>query len=86
MENKPTITQVENASFPAKETTDTVRLSGSTKPVVNCCCALISEGKNTAIIGNQGIGKTSLSRQVINILTDNNELLLSNRVFGLCGM
>lgn len=75
MTSKPTITQVENAFFPAKEITDVNRFAGRTKPVEDCYYALISEGTNIAIIGNRGIGKSSLSRQVINISTGNNELL-----------
>lgn len=76
MANKPTITQVENAFFPAKEITDSERFAGRTKPVEDCYYALISEGTNIAIIGNRGIGKSSLSRQVIKISTGNNELLV----------
>lgn len=75
MASKPTITQVENAFFPAKEITDSERFAGRTKPIEDCYYALISEGTNIAIIGNRGIGKSSLSRQVINISTGNNELL-----------
>jgi len=75
MSSKPTMIQVENAFFPAKEITDAERFAGRVKPVEDCYYALISEGTNIAIIGNRGIGKSSLSRQVINIATGNNELL-----------
>jgi Cdc6-like AAA superfamily ATPase len=75
MVSKPTITQVENAFFPAREITESDRFAGRKKPVEDCYYALISEGTNIAIIGNRGIGKSSLSRQVINIATGNNELL-----------
>lgn len=75
MENKPTTTQVENAFLPAKEITEADRFAGRARPVENCYYALISEGTNIAIIGNRGIGKSSLSRQVLNISTGNSELL-----------
>lgn len=75
MAKKPTITQVENAFFPAKEITDAERFAGRVKSIEDCYYALISEGTNIAIIGNRGIGKSSLSRQVINIATGNNDLL-----------
>ncbi|PKM37143.1 MAG: hypothetical protein CVV06_07365 [Gammaproteobacteria bacterium HGW-Gammaproteobacteria-10] len=74
MASKPTITQVENAFFPAREITDADRFAGRTKAVEDCYYALISEGTNIAIIDNRGIGKSSLSRQIINISTGNNEL------------
>jgi len=75
MINKPKITQVENAFLPAREITEYDRFAGRQKPVEDCYYALISEGTNIAIIGNRGIGKSSLSRQVFNIATGNNELL-----------
>lgn len=37
--------------------------------------ALIASGAHIAIVGNRGIGKTSLSRQVANIATGDNDLL-----------
>ena len=75
MAKKPTITQVENAFFPAREITDSERFSGRTKSVEDSYYALISEGTNIAIIGNRGIGKSSLARQVINIAAGKNDLL-----------
>lgn len=75
MANKPSVTQVENAFFPAKEITDADRFSGRRKYVEDCYYALISEGTNIAIIGNRGIGKSSLARQVINIATGKNDIL-----------
>lgn len=61
MINKPKITQVENALLPAREITEYDRFAGRQKPVEDCYYALISEGTNIAIIGNRGIGKSSLS-------------------------
>lgn len=75
MVNIPKITQVENAFLPAREITEFDRFAGRKKPVEDCYYALISEGTNIAIIGNRGIGKSSLSRQVFNIATGNNKLL-----------
>jgi len=76
MAKKPTITQVENAFIPAKEITDAERFSGRVRSIEDCYYALISQGTNIAIIGNRGIGKSSLSRQVMNIATGNNDLLI----------
>jgi len=72
---KPTISQVENAFFPAKEITEADRFSGRKKYIEECYYALISAGTNIAIIGNRGIGKSSLARQIINIATGKNEIL-----------
>lgn len=75
MAMKPTISQVENAFFPAKEITEADRFSGRKKYIEECYYALISAGTNIAIIGNRGIGKSSLARQIINIATGKNEIL-----------
>ncbi|MBD5780828.1 hypothetical protein IEN85_15110 [Pelagicoccus sp. NFK12] len=75
MPTKPTITQIENAFSPAKEIDDPQRFAGRKKFVEDSYYALISEGTNIAVIGNRGIGKTSLARQIINIATGRNELL-----------
>jgi ABC-type phosphate/phosphonate transport system ATPase subunit len=37
--------------------------------------ALLSQGSNIAIIGNRGIGKTSLARQIQNMASGDNALL-----------
>ena len=75
MASKLTITEVENAFIPAKEISDPQRFAGRVKAIEDCYYALISEGTNIAIIGNRGIGKSSLARQVTNISKGDNELL-----------
>jgi Cdc6-like AAA superfamily ATPase len=72
---RPSIQEIENAFFPAKEISDPERFAGRSKFVEDSYYALISEGTNLAIIGNRGIGKSSLARQLINIATGSNELL-----------
>jgi hypothetical protein len=36
---------------------------------------LVGEGTHVAIVGNRGIGKTSLARQIVNIASGDNDLL-----------
>ena len=72
---RPTITEIENAFLPAREITDSKRFAGRKDPIRDAYYALISEGSNIAIVGNRGVGKTSLARQVINIGTGNLEIL-----------
>lgn len=73
---KPTITEVENAFQPAKEISNATRYAGRKDAVIEAYYGLIAAGAHIAIVGNRGIGKTSLSRQIANIATGNNELLL----------
>jgi hypothetical protein len=75
MRDKPEFAQVENAFQPAREVTDAERFAGRRQAVIDSYNALISKGTNIAIVGNRGIGKTSLARQVINIGTGKNTLL-----------
>lgn len=75
MASKPTITEVENAFFPAREIRDPNRFAGRKKYVEEAYYALLSDGTNIAVIGNRGIGKSSLARQLINISGGKNELL-----------
>ena len=63
---KPTLFEVENAFQPAKEVGDIDRFAGRSKPVTDAFLALMAEGANIAIVGNRGIGKTSLARQIEN--------------------
>jgi Cdc6-like AAA superfamily ATPase len=70
-----TISQIENAFLPAKEITDPERFSGRKQYVKDAYLALIADGVNIAIVGNRGIGKSSLARQIINIGSGNNQLL-----------
>lgn len=70
-----TLTQINNAFLPAKEITDAEKFSGRKEYVEEAYNALLSEGTNIAIVGNRGIGKSSLARQVINIGQGDNSLL-----------
>ncbi|MFM2213965.1 MAG: hypothetical protein RL427_1228 [Bacteroidota bacterium] len=70
-----TLTQINNAFLPAKEITDSEKFSGRKDYVQEAYYSLLSEGTNVAIVGNRGIGKSSLSRQIINISQGDNSLL-----------
>lgn len=72
---RPTITQVENAFRPAKEIDAPEKFAGRKEAVQQAYYGLISEGSHIAIVGNRGIGKTSLARQIGQLSTGNNELL-----------
>lgn len=75
MEKKITIHMVENAFQPAKEVSDAERFAGRTKPLEESFYALMTDGASIAIVGNRGIGKTSLSRQIQNIAAGDNDIL-----------
>lgn len=70
-----TLIQINNAFLPAKEITDTEKFAGRKEFVNEAYNALLSEGTNIAIVGNRGIGKSSLARQIINIGQGENSLL-----------
>ena len=72
---KPTITEVENAFQPAKEIDNASRFAGRKDAVSEAYYGLIAAGSHLAIVGNRGIGKTSLSRQVAKISTGDNDIL-----------
>lgn len=72
---KPTITEIENAFQPAREVSNATRFAGRNDAVTEAYYALIASGAHIAIVGNRGIGKTSLSRQITNIATGDNDLL-----------
>jgi Cdc6-like AAA superfamily ATPase len=72
---RPTITQVENAFLPAKEIDAPERFAGRKEAVQQAYYGLIGEGSHIAIVGNRGIGKTSLARQIVKLSTGNNDLL-----------
>lgn len=72
---QPTLSEVENAFQPAKEIDAPERFAGRSQAVSDCYYALIADGANIAIVGNRGIGKTSLARQLIHMATGNNSLL-----------
>ena len=73
--SKPTITEIVNAFQPAKEVSGATRFAGRKEAVSEAYYALIASGAHIAIVGNRGIGKTSLSRQIVNIATGDDELL-----------
>lgn len=75
MIKRPTISEVENAFQPAREIDAPKRFAGRHEAVKECYYALIARGANIAIVGNRGIGKTSLARQVLHMATGNNSLL-----------
>ncbi|WFC62636.1 hypothetical protein EWH21_13215 [Pseudomonas sp. REST10] len=70
-----TVTQVENAFLPAKEIVDAERFSGREGEITDAFYALVTEGSNIAIVGNRGIGKTSLARQVLSLGQGDNSIL-----------
>jgi Cdc6-like AAA superfamily ATPase len=71
----PTVSVVENAFQPAREIDVPQRFAGRHEAVRECYYALIAKGANIAIVGNRGIGKTSLARQVLHMATGDNSLL-----------
>ena len=75
MRRTPTLSEIENAFQPAKEIDAPKRFAGRRDAVNDCYYALITEGANIAIVGNRGIGKSSLARQVIHMATGDNTLL-----------
>lgn len=71
----PTISEIENAFQPAKEIDTPTRFAGRKQSVIDCFYALIAQGANIAIVGNRGIGKSSLARQVMHMARGDNSLL-----------
>lgn len=71
----PTQAQIENAFVPAREITDAEKFAGREESIEDVFYALMAEGSNIAIVGNRGIGKTSLARQVSSIGTGDNSIL-----------
>jgi energy-coupling factor transporter ATP-binding protein EcfA2 len=76
-----TLTQINNAFLPAKEITDSEKFSGRKEFVNEAYNALLSDGTNIAIVGNRGIGKSSLARQIINIGQGDNGLLEKLQIY-----
>ncbi len=72
---KPTRRQVENAFQPAKDADNPARFAGRESQVSQAFGSLLSEGVNLAVIGNRGVGKTSLARQLASIAAGENQLL-----------
>lgn len=75
MAEAPKLAQVENAFQPAKEADSPERFAGRSKGIQDCYLGLIARGANIAIVGNRGIGKSSLARQLIRMATGDNTLL-----------
>lgn len=73
--SKVKLADIENAFQPAKEATKAERFAGREDAVKDAYLALISDGAHIAVIGNRGIGKTSLARQIANIAKGDNSLL-----------
>lgn len=72
---QPTLSKIENAFQPSKEIDSPERFAGRSQEVRKCYYALMAEGAHIAIVGNRGIGKTSLARQLIHMATGDNSLL-----------
>lgn len=75
MVHKPSLADIENAFQPAKEVTAVERFAGRSGEVEEGYYGLLGEGVNIAIVGNRGVGKTSLSRQLESIAAGDNSLL-----------
>ncbi|MBI5382417.1 MAG: ATP-binding protein [Opitutae bacterium] len=71
----PTISEIENAFQPAREADEPARFAGRTQAVLDCYYALLTAGSNIGIVGNRGIGKSSLARQLIRMATGDNTLV-----------
>jgi Cdc6-like AAA superfamily ATPase len=72
---KPGITQIENAFQPAKEVDNSNRFAGRRDAITESYYGLVAQGAHIAIVGNRGIGKTSLARQVLNMASGDNSIL-----------
>ncbi|MGD1095065.1 MAG: hypothetical protein ABSB35_24125 [Bryobacteraceae bacterium] len=73
--HKPGITQIENAFQPAKEVDTSSRFAGRRDAITESYYGLVAKGAHIAVVGNRGIGKTSLARQVMNMASGGNSLL-----------
>ncbi len=67
--------QIENAFLPAREITDPERFAGRRTQIEQCYLGLLADGCNLALLGNRGVGKSSLARQLSLLATGHNELL-----------
>lgn len=72
---KAKLADVENAFQPAREIDAAERFAGRRQAVTDAYYALVGEGTNIAIVGNRGIGKTSLARQITSIASGEVALL-----------
>jgi Cdc6-like AAA superfamily ATPase len=73
--SKPTLADIENAFQPAREIDTAERFAGRQAAVSDAYYALVGEGTNIAVVGNRGIGKSSLARQIGIIASGDNSLL-----------
>lgn len=69
------LVDVENAFQPAQEIDSTEKFSGRRDAFENSYLGLLSKGSNLAIVGNRGIGKTSLARQIQALALGSNDLV-----------
>jgi Cdc6-like AAA superfamily ATPase len=74
-ENRPSLAAVENAFQPAKEVDSAERFAGRKEAVSDSYYSLLTLGSNIAVVGNRGIGKTSLARQIILMAEGDDSLL-----------
>jgi energy-coupling factor transporter ATP-binding protein EcfA2 len=72
---KPSIAEVENAFQPAREIDSADKFAGRGSAISDSYYALIGDGTNIAVVGNRGIGKSSLARQIALIASGNTALL-----------
>ncbi|WP_291862609.1 ATP-binding protein [Marinilabilia sp.] len=79
--DRVTIKQISNAFIPAREIDDSEKFAGRSSYIQNAFFALNSKGNNIAIVGARGIGKSSLSRQIINLSQGDNSLLEKLEIF-----
>jgi Cdc6-like AAA superfamily ATPase len=73
--SKPSLADVENAFQPAREIDSAERFAGRQAPISESYYSLLGQGTNVAVVGNRGIGKSSLARQVGIIASGDNSLL-----------
>lgn len=59
---KPALADVENAFQPAREIDSAERFAGRQAPISDSYYSLLGQGTNIAVVGNRGIGKSSLAR------------------------
>ena len=69
------LTRVLNAFLPNKIIDSAEKFAGRKEAVEQAYFALLSQGTNIAVIGNRGIGKSSLAQQIINIANGDMSLL-----------
>tara|TARA_Y100000815_G_C13303935_1_gene485699 strand:+ start:82 stop:1425 length:1344 start_codon:yes stop_codon:yes gene_type:complete len=72
---KPGLSETENAFQPAREISDFESFAGRKHPVDMAYLGLLTEGSSLAVVGNRGIGKSSLARQIQAIGEGNNDLV-----------